>query len=769
MANNAFKVDKSLNLRPQSGTPANGVNGDIYYDSSLNKFRKYENGAWSDLAGAGTSTTIVDEEFTSGVNYTAGTTTQLTLSQAYGNEVNLWVFFDGGFQAPDSYSIASTVITFNAPIPIGVSKVYIKGVVSSSVITIPSTSFISNGSAESSTSGWAVYADAAQSSPIDGSGGTSNVTVTRSTSSPLSGGASFLLTKDAVNRQGQGWSYDFSIDDANKAKVLKIDFDYLVASGTFTAGNPADRTVAGDSTVSVWIYDVTNGVVIQPSTYRLFSNSATIADKFSAYFQTSSNSTSYRLIFHVGSSAGSAFVLKVDNVAVSPSQYIYGTPVTDWVAYTPTWTSIGTQPSIGNGQVLGRWRRVGDSAEYNISIISGTTTTFGTSTYRYGLPAGHVIDTTKLARAVASEENVTLGVWNSRNQGVTRYKGWVTPISSTQLAAFGNAASANGVVPTANEAVSSAYPFTAVAGADSYTMYLAVASVPIVGWSSSVQMSDSADTRVVSFVASVTGQSLTGGVTNIVATAFKDTHGAWTGSTYIVPVPGDYVVSPVLYSGPTAFTTTAYVDGVFAAYLSGSVAGQVGGGSVILPSLRAGQAISFRSGVSVTLATDPAQRLSISRISGPSAIAATETIAEIRVNTAGTSIATSGTVIPYATVERSTHGTWDATNHRFIAPASGLYAVNMVYQHNTGSSANARPAETRIKLNGSPIASIANRTPSGATTDGSYGDRVGEMLSTHVYMRAGDYLDFDAFSAGAASTLVAGFGANRISIVRVGL
>ncbi len=52
MADNHFKIHKGVTLAPQSSAPSNPTNGDIYYDSTFQKFRKYENGAWTDL-GAG--------------------------------------------------------------------------------------------------------------------------------------------------------------------------------------------------------------------------------------------------------------------------------------------------------------------------------------------------------------------------------------------------------------------------------------------------------------------------------------------------------------------------------------------------------------------------------------------------------------------------------------------------------------------------------------------------------------------------------------------
>lgn len=51
MAVNHFKINKGISLVPQASSPGSPSNGDIYYDSGLNKFRKYENGAWGDFGG----------------------------------------------------------------------------------------------------------------------------------------------------------------------------------------------------------------------------------------------------------------------------------------------------------------------------------------------------------------------------------------------------------------------------------------------------------------------------------------------------------------------------------------------------------------------------------------------------------------------------------------------------------------------------------------------------------------------------------------------
>lgn len=71
--------------------------------------------------------------------------------------------------------------------------------------------YVKNPKFESDASDYSAYADAAGSSPVDGTGGSPSVTITQTTSAPLSGVASGLITKDAANRQGEGVSTDLLI------------------------------------------------------------------------------------------------------------------------------------------------------------------------------------------------------------------------------------------------------------------------------------------------------------------------------------------------------------------------------------------------------------------------------------------------------------------------------------------------------------------------------------------------------------------------------
>ena len=57
-------------------------------------------------------------------------------------------------------------------------------------------------------------------------------------------------------------------------------------------------------------------------------------------------------------------------------------------AYTPAWTSDGTLPTLGNGTLIGRYRLTGKELDLQITLQTGSTSTYGTSTYRLSIPAG---------------------------------------------------------------------------------------------------------------------------------------------------------------------------------------------------------------------------------------------------------------------------------------------------------------------------------------------------------------------------------------------
>ncbi len=80
------------------------------------------------------SSDIVDATFVSGVGFTPGATTALTLPNSFGAISRLWVFFDASYQGDDQIaSLVGTTLTFNSAIPVGIQRVYVKGLLQSAI------------------------------------------------------------------------------------------------------------------------------------------------------------------------------------------------------------------------------------------------------------------------------------------------------------------------------------------------------------------------------------------------------------------------------------------------------------------------------------------------------------------------------------------------------------------------------------------------------------------------------------------------------------
>lgn len=56
------------------------------------------------------------------------------------------------------------------------------------------------------------------------------------------------------------------------------------------------------------------------------------------------------------------------------------------ISYTPTWTATVSNPSIGNGSILGGYFLLGRLCVYTFRVSPGSTTTFGSGTWLFSLP-----------------------------------------------------------------------------------------------------------------------------------------------------------------------------------------------------------------------------------------------------------------------------------------------------------------------------------------------------------------------------------------------
>lgn len=605
--------------------------------------------------------------------------------------------------------------------------------------------YIDNPDAEVDTTGWAVYADAAGQDPVDGTGGSANVTITASATDPLRGSKSFLLTKDAANRQGEGVSYDFTIERADLAKVLRISFDYE-GSTDFDFG---DGTVSDVSDVTFWVYDVTNATLI-PVTPLVLDGSG----KYIGEFQTASDSTSYRLIAHIATTNASAWTFKFDNVQVGPQSKVIGVPATDW---QENWTPTGSWST--NTTYTGSWRRVGDSIQ-----IKGTITLSGapdSATLAIDLPNGYSIDSDK-----------------ESGSGFAYLTDSGTPANNTMATleeASGDDTQVTMKVIGAGD-VDESSPFTFASG-DTIEFF---GTFPIAGWGAAVGMSADSDTRVVSATVYDTQPSGTIGATHgasgvtIFDTIEKDTHGMYNSGTgiFTAPVTGWYRVSgQVAVEGTEASNHFVAVsmdingtqDTAQQAFIRVESASLT---STFLPFtltkfLSAGDELNIRTRASISSpgfqSLAGAHHMTVEKMSGPATIAATEFVGAKYTMATGSETLSSGSnaQLDFDTEVYDTHsavsgaGTGLGGSWQFTCPESGYYEVKAMHALQSASGFNGTGESYRLWVTINDVAQehIDRKIPSaGALTpslggSGIYKCQAGDVIKLLVRQNSGNNAD----------------------------
>lgn len=557
---------------------------------------------------------------------------------------------------------------------------------------------------------------------------TANVTFGRTSATPLLGDWSFEFAKDAADRRRQGVATDIEIDNTYRYKVLTVDIDFNISSGTFAAGS--SNVSPGD--MVLWIIDTSgNKKLIQPSSIYFNSTTTTGTSTLSATFQSSS-SFDYRLVLYVQSSSASAYTIKLDNIRVSPSKYVYGTPITDWSATAAitigATTTAPVKGTVGTDTV--RWRRVGDSYEveytyYQTAAGAGTT---GSGDYLFSLPSGLVFSSdipnfttlTNLHNSADATRSLlrssgTANLNSSTADGpIAAYK-----YSSTQFRLNGT-------------------DYFATTGNFSSTFY--PLNNAVIGWklnisfkgegiSSSVQMSDNASQRVVAFSANTSSTAATTSAPFIYTVVENDTTGSYSTSTgrFTAPVAGTYQCNNNLSpSGGATVNAVVYKNGSAKLTMNRTTAASgIVTNSFSLP-LVVNDTLEIRPSGSATADGSATNSFSCFLVGGNQTIGATETIAASCYVNSGVST-TSSNPINYDVCDINTHGaavpgvgTW-----RFTSPQNRVYIV-------TGKATNASgSADYTIFKNGTSYKNFMSAN-AGTTAIGGGG---------LVSLNAGEYIE----------------------------
>lgn len=551
----------------------------------------------------------------------------------------------------------------------------------------------------------------------------------------------------------------------DQAKVLASRFAYKANANLSTALMNFSGT--SSNTWAVYIYDVTNSAWIQPAGVYGMTQSSGVGIE-SATWQTPSNMTQFRLaILCVNATTGTtpavnAYQLYFDEFFAGPQATVTGSPVTDSTSYVPTgsWTS--------NSTYSGTQRRVGDRLVIEGKIaLSGAPNSTALS---INLPSGLSVDTTKIGTDAG---NLTIGSWSSSDTGVSNYTGLIRYNNTTSVICVVSEASAT-YLRTAT--VDQVTPFTW--GNTDYLNFKFDA--PILGWSSSTQMSNDTDTRVVDFAINPTsGITPSGTISSSFASCTtinfntsptKDSHGIYNNGVVTIPVSGDYwcgVKFETNGTGGSYWEICYVVNGVQVADngIKPTANAQYVGGTVLLPNLKAGDLLTIRLRTDCTspvFISSVVNSFSLFRLSGPSAIAASETV-QARYTTATAQSISTATIVNFTTKVFDSHGAvTTGASWKFTAPISGTYEVRGSYL--TAGTTAVQYFYYGIFKNGLDQSTY----PCWHTKETANNTRQNANGTAKIQLLAGEYIDLRGTASGSTTALSGDAYINFIEITRVG-
>ena len=596
-------------------------------------------------------------------------------------------------------------------------------------------------------------------------------------SGQLAGSYSLSLASSGATTAGDMLVTDaLTLDLEAQASVQTFSFFYKIVSGA--ANGVFSGTSSNSIGVAIYVVDGSlAGTWIQPAgVFNIVQTSG--VGKAAGTFQVPSDATQVRLAVYFPNATSGAITVYLDDFVLGPQVVQYGAPVTDWVDFPSVAagtliTAITTSPTYGTvAYNKAQWRRVGSDMEIRWDFRQTTAGTAGSGTYLFNLPPGLSIDTNKVSVSSSNDDSKSLGVFDYNDQAGSIGTGYVTAHSSTQLRMVMQAQS--GSTSYSVGTIGSTYGQLSVPAAG----YAIKARVPILGWSSSVQMSNDTDTRVVA--ASVGGGSGVAATNTTVQLLFGttnlDTHAGIGTNQYTVPVSGYYRVSCASRTQFNANNVT--FNHSLNIYKNTSVAAsdvlQGDGGnqnalywmgafvdSVI--QCNAGDVITVKFTTNFNaIATTSLQYFSINRLSGPSAIAASETVAARYYTTAGPVINNTSPTITYGTKVYDSHGAMSGST--YTIPVSGKYRVTLRFlTPSTAFGANTA-IEGYVVKNGVINSALGNARVSSAVTtqQGANGSATFDAL-------AGDLITIKIYSDQATTLATAPVGSdNYVCIERIG-
>lgn len=368
MATNFWRVKKGAAFEKWANlnTVSLPEEADLAYESTTHKFKYYTGSLWKELgAGAGINNYIASYDGSATIGW-----------KMYADAAGSFAVDATGSINACTLTTGTNLVTHSLGTIADGTPVTFCTLGTATGVTTYTTYFVRDTAAGSfklaTTVGGSIV-------PITATGTGSFVaysSFTVSTSSPLRAPRSFLLSKIAINAQGEGVSYDLTIDAADVNKTLYVEFDFDSTSTNYVAGD-----------IQPFVIDLsTNLVTPLTALTKAFG-------KYRASFLTSSG-LNYRFGFHVASTNATVYSVKLDNIIVAELNRSFGPLSTNWNTLAASWVGVTNT----NGTQGFKFKRNGDTASIVGYFVLGATPTIAAA-ISVALPSGMTLDTSKLVQS----------------------------------------------------------------------------------------------------------------------------------------------------------------------------------------------------------------------------------------------------------------------------------------------------------------------------------------------------------------------------------
>lgn len=175
-------------------------------------------------------------------------------------------------------------------------------------------------------------------------------------------------------------------DNGDTSKQVQFQLSGLTTATTRTLTVP-DRssTIAtlGGAQTFTGVLTMTAPVISGGS----IDNSTITVDSIAGH-TSPTNGTVYGMSISAGKVGTNGVVTaSITDAAVTPAKLFAGTGSSwVWQSWATTWTGTGGNPTIGNGTLTSVYTQIGKTVHFRIFIVMGSTTTFGSGTWRFTPP-----------------------------------------------------------------------------------------------------------------------------------------------------------------------------------------------------------------------------------------------------------------------------------------------------------------------------------------------------------------------------------------------